>query len=174
MSKVEDYIRSIPDFPAPGIIFRDVTSMLQSAEGLKLSIDELGKKLDGVEFDVIAGAESRGFIFGMPIAYLLNKPFVPIRKAGKLPCETVSKTYDLEYGTATIEIHKDAITPGMKVVLLDDLIATGGTIKAAAELVEELGGEVVECLFLMELVDLGGRKSLEGYKVDSVVKYEGA
>ena len=123
---------------------------------------------------MIAGAESRGFIFGMPIAYLLNKPFVPIRKAGKLPCETVSKTYDLEYGTATIEIHKDAITPGMKVVLLDDLIATGGTIKAAAELVEELGGEVVECLFLMELVDLGGRKSLEGYKVDSVVKYEGA
>ena len=174
MSKVEDYIRSIPDFPAPGIIFRDVTSILQSAEGLKLSIDELVKKLDGVEFDVIAGAESRGFIFGMPIAYLLNKPFVPIRKAGKLPCETVYKTYDLEYGTATIEIHKDAITPGMKVVLLDDLIATGGTIKAAAELVEELGGEVVECLFLMELVDLGGRKSLEGYKVDSVVKYEGA
>ena len=174
MSKVEDYIRSIPDFPAPGIIFRDVTSILQSAEGLKLSIDELVKKLDGVEFDVIAGAESRGFIFGMPIAYLLNKPFVPIRKAGKLPCETVSKTYDLEYGTATIEIHKDAITPGMKVVLLDDLTATGGTIKAAAELVEELGGEVVECLFLMELVDLGGRKSLEGYKVDSVVKYEGA
>ena len=174
MSKVEDYIRSIPDFPAPGIIFRDVTSILQSAEGLKLSIDELVKKLDGVEFDVIAGAESRGFIFGMPIAYLLNKPFVPIRKAGKLPCETVSKTYDLEYGTATIEIHKDAITPGMKVVLLDDLIATGGTIKAAAELVEELGGEVVEGLFLMELVDLGGRKSLEGYKVDSVVKYEGA
>ena len=174
MSKVEDYIRSIPDFPAPGIIFRDVTSILQSAEGLKLSIDELVKKLDGVEFDVIAGAESRGFIFGMPIAYLLNKPFVPIRKAGKLPCETVSETYELEYGTATIEIHKDAITPGMKVVLLDDLIATGGTIKAAAELVEELGGEVVECLFLMELVDLGGRKSLEGYKVDSVVKYEGA
>lgn len=174
MSKVEDYIRSIPDFPEPGIIFRDVTSILQSAEGLKLSIDELVKKLDGVEFDVIAGAESRGFIFGMPIAYLLNKPFVPIRKAGKLPRETVSKTYDLEYGTATIEIHKDAITPGMKVVLLDDLIATGGTIKAAAELVEELGGEVVECLFLMELVDLGGRKSLEGYKVDSVVKYEGA
>ena len=174
MKKVEDYIRSIPDFPEKGIIFRDVTSILQDAEGLKLAIDEMIKLLDGVEFDVIAGAERRGFIFGMPIAYLLNKPFVPIRKAGKLPCETVSKTYDLEYGTATIEIHKDAITPGMKVVLLDDLIATGGTIKAAAELVEELGGEVVECLFLMELVDLGGRKSLEGYKVDSVVKYEGA
>ena len=174
MKKVEDYIRSIPDFPEKGIVFRDVTSILQSADGLKLGIDELVKCLDGVEFDVIAGAESRGFIFGMPIAYLLHKPFVPIRKAGKLPCETVSKTYDLEYGTATIEIHKDAITPGMKVVLLDDLIATGGTMKAAAELVEELGGEVVECLFLMELVDLGGRKVLGDYKVDSVVTFEGA
>lgn len=174
MKKVEDYIRSIPDFPEPGIIFRDVTSILQSAEGLKLAIDELAKRLDGVEFDVIAGAESRGFIFGMPISYLLNKPFVPIRKEGKLPCETVAKTYDLEYGTATIEIHKDAITPGMKVVLLDDLIATGGTMKAAAELVEELGGEVVECLFLMELVDLKGREVLEGYKVESVVTFEGA
>ena len=174
MKKLEDYVISIPDFPSPGIIFRDVTSILQDKDGLHLAIDELLAMLKDVDFDVIVGAESRGFIFGMPIAYLLNKPFVPIRKAGKLPCETVSKTYDLEYGTATIEIHKDAITPGMKVVLLDDLIATGGTIKAAAELVEELGGEVVECLFLMELVDLGGRKSLEGYKVDSVVKYEGA
>ena len=174
MKKVEDYIRSIPDFPEEGIIFRDVTSILQDAEGLHLAIDEMIHLLDGVDFDVIAGAESRGFIFGVPIAYALGKPFVPVRKAGKLPCETVSQSYDLEYGTATIEIHKDAITPGMKVVLLDDLIATGGTIKAAAELVEELGGEVVECLFLMELVDLGGRKSLEGYKVDSVVKYEGA
>lgn len=173
MNKVEDYIRSIPDFPAPGIIFRDVTSILQSAEGLRLSIDEMVKCLDGVEFDAIAGAESRGFIFGMPIAYLLNKPFIPIRKASKLPCATVSKSYDLEYGTATIEIHKDAVTPGMKVVLLDDLIATGGTMKAAAELVEELGGEVVLCLFLMELVDLGGRKALDGYRVESVVTFEG-
>lgn len=173
MSKVEDYIRSIPDFPAPGIIFRDVTSILQSAEGLRLSIDEMVKRLDGVEFDAIAGAESRGFIFGMPIAYLLNKPFIPIRKAGKLPCATVSKSYDLEYGTATIEIHRDAVTEGMKVVLLDDLIATGGTMKAAAELVEELGGEVVMCLFLMELVDLGGRKALDGYRVESVVTFEG-
>lgn len=173
MSKVEDYIRSIPDFPAQGIIFRDVTSILQSAEGLRLSIDEMVKRLDGVEFDAIAGAESRGFIFGMPIAYLLNKPFIPIRKAGKLPCATVSKSYDLEYGTATIEIHRDAVTEGMKVVLLDDLIATGGTMKAAAELVEELGGEVVMCLFLMELVDLGGRKALDGYRVESVVTFEG-
>ncbi|MCM1106825.1 MAG: adenine phosphoribosyltransferase [Blautia sp.] len=173
MKKLEDYIRSIPDFPKEGIIFRDVTSILQSAEGLKLSIDELVKRLQNVEFDVIAGAESRGFLFGMPIAYLMNKPFVPIRKAGKLPCETVSKSYELEYGMGTIEIHKDAITPGMKVVLFDDLIATGGTMKAAAELVEELGGEVVEFLFLMELVDLGGRNVLEGYKVDSIVQFEG-
>lgn len=173
MSDLKDYIRSIPDFPKEGIIFRDVTSILQSAEGLKLSIDELVKRLENVEFDVIAGAESRGFLFGMPVAYLLNKPFVPIRKQGKLPCETLSKSYDLEYGTAVVEVHRDAITPGMKVVLFDDLIATGGTIKAAAELVEELGGEVVECLFLMELVDLGGREVLKKYRVESVVQFEG-
>ena len=146
MKKVEDYIRSIPDFPEPGIIFRDVTSVLQDADGLKLAIDEMAKLLEGVECDVIAGAESRGFIFGMPLAYLLHKPFVLIRKAGKLPCETISKTYDLEYGSATIEVHKDSIKPGQKVVLIDDLIATGGTMKAAAELVEELGGEVVKML----------------------------
>ncbi|MDY3796074.1 MAG: adenine phosphoribosyltransferase [Agathobacter sp.] len=173
MKKVEDYIRSIPDFPEPGIIFRDVTSVLQDADGLKLAIDEMAKLLEGVECDVIAGAESRGFIFGMPLAYLLHKPFVLIRKAGKLPCETISKTYDLEYGSATIEVHKDSIKPGQKVVLIDDLIATGGTMKAAAELVEELGGEVVKMLFLIELAGLEGRKVLEGYDVDAVVTYEG-
>ena len=174
MKKLKEYIRSIPDFPEKGIIFRDVTSILMDADGLKLAIDELAKCLEGMDFDVIAGAESRGFLFGMPLAYLLHKPFVPIRKKGKLPCETVEKTYDLEYGTATIEIHKDAIKPGVKVVLLDDLIATGGTMKAAAELVEELGGEVVEMLFLIELVDLKGREVLSKYKVDSVVQFEGA
>ena len=174
MKKLEEYIRSIPDFPEKGIIFRDVTSILMDADGLKLAIDELAKCLEGMDFDVIAGAESRGFLFGMPLAYLLHKPIVPIRKKGKLPCETVEKTYDLEYGTATIEIHKDAIKPGDKVVLLDDLIATGGTMKAAAELVEELGGEVVEMLFLIELVDLKGREVLSKYKVDSVVQFEGA
>lgn len=173
MKKVEDYIRSIPNFPEEGIIFRDVTSVLQSAEGLQLAIDELAKRLEGVECDVIAGAESRGFLFGMPLAYLLKKPFVLVRKAGKLPCETVFKTYELEYGTASIEIHKDAIAKGQKVVLIDDLIATGGTMKAAAELVEELGGEVVKMLFLIELKGLEGRKVLEGYDVDSVVVYEG-
>ena len=173
MKKVEDYIRSIPDFPEPGIIFRDVTSILQDAEGLKLAIDSMVKLLDGVEFDVIAGAESRGFIFGVPIAYALGKPFVPVRKAGKLPCETVSAEYALEYGTAKIEIHKDAIKPGEKVVLVDDLIATGGTIEAAAGLVEQLGGEVVKIIFLMELAGLKGRDKLEKYEVASVVSYEG-
>jgi len=173
MKKVEDYVRSIPDFPEEGIIFRDVTSVLQDAEGLQLAIDEMAKRLEGVECDVIAGAESRGFIFGMPLAYLLKKPFVLVRKAGKLPCETISKTYDLEYGTATIEIHKDAIAPGQKVVLIDDLIATGGTMKAAAELIEELGGKVVKMLFLLELAGLEGRKVLADYDVDAVVTYEG-
>ena len=173
MKKLEEYVRSIPDFPEEGIIFRDITSVLQDADGLKLAIDEMVKLLDGVDCDVIAGTESRGFIFGMPIAYLLNKPFVLVRKAGKLPCETISKTYDLEYGSATIEIHKDAIQKGQKVVLVDDLIATGGTMKAAAELVEELGGEVVKMLFLIELAGLEGRKVLSDYDVASIVTYEG-
>ena len=146
MKTVKDYIRTIPDFPEKGIMFRDVTSVIQDADGLKLAIDEMIKKLDGLDFDVIAGAESRGFVFGMPIAYALHKPFVMVRKAGKLPCETVSKTYDLEYGTATIEMHKDSVKPGQKVVLVDDLIATGGTMQAAAELVEELG-----CFSLLSL-----------------------
>lgn len=173
MKTVKDYIRTIPDFPEPGIMFRDVTSVLQDADGLRLAIDELQKKLEGLEFDVIAGAESRGFIFGMPLAYNLGKPFVPIRKKGKLPMAVVSKEYDLEYGTATIEMHKDAILPGQRVVLIDDLIATGGTMLAAAQLVEELGGQVVKMLFLLELAGLNGRDKLAGYDVDTVVTYEG-
>lgn len=173
MKKVEDYIRTIPDYPEPGVMFRDVTSILQDADGLKLAIDSMIALLDGVEFDVIAGAESRGFIFGMPIAYALGKPFVLVRKAGKLPCETVSASYELEYGTATIEMHKDAIKPGQKVVLIDDLIATGGTIEAAAGLVEKLGGEVVKIIFLMELAGLKGREKLAKYDVASVVSFEG-
>lgn len=173
MKKVEDYVVSIPDFPEPGIIFRDVTSVIQDAEGLQLAIDEMQKLLEGVEFDVLAGAESRGFIFGMPIAYNLKKPFVLVRKKGKLPRETVEMSYELEYGSATIEMHKDAIKPGQKVVLVDDLIATGGTIEAAAKLVEELGGEVVKIIFLMELAGLEGRKKLSKYDVGSVVCYEG-
>ena len=173
MKKVEDYVVSIPDFPEPGIIFRDVTSVIQDADGLQLAIDEMQKLLDGVEFDVIAGAESRGFVFGMPIAYNMKKPFVLVRKKGKLPRETVEMSYDLEYGSATIEMHKDSIKPGQKVVIVDDLIATGGTIEAAAKLVEQLGGEVVKIIFLMELAGLEGRKKLEKYDVASVVCYEG-
>ena len=173
MKKVEDYVRTIPDFPEPGIMFRDVTSVLQDPDGLKLSIDEMIKLLDGVEFDVIAGAESRGFIFGVPVAYEMGKAFIPVRKKGKLPCETVCAEYELEYGTACIEIHKDAIKPGQKVVIVDDLIATGGTIEAAVKLIEQLGGEVVKIIFLMELAGLNGREKLAGYDVASVITYEG-
>lgn len=173
MNNIEKYVRSIPDFPEPGVIFRDVTSVLQDAEGLKLAIDSMQAELEGVDVDVIVGLESRGFIFGMPIAYNLNKPFIPVRKKGKLPCETVSMSYDLEYGQAEIEIHKDAIKPGQKVVIIDDLIATGGTVEAAAKLVEQLGGEVVKIVFLMELAGLNGRSKLEGYDVASVICYEG-
>lgn len=173
MKKVEDYVRTIPDFPEPGIMFRDVTSVLQDPDGLKLAIDEMIKLLDGVEFDIIAGTESRGFIFGVPIAYALGKSFIPVRKKGKLPCETISAEYELEYGTAEIEIHKDAVKPGQKVILVDDLIATGGTIAASIKLIEQLGGEVVKAIFLMELAGLNGRAKLEGYDVEAVITYEG-
>ena len=173
MKEVKDYIKSIPDFPKPGVIFRDVTSVLDDPEGLRASVDGLVGLLDGVEYDVIAGVESRGFIFGAPIAYKMGKAFIPIRKKGKLPRETVEASYELEYGTATIEIHKDAVLPGQKVVIIDDLIATGGTIEAAAQLIERLGGEVVKAIFLIELTDLGGRKRLENYDVASVVQFEG-
>ena len=158
--KVEDYVRSIPDFPEPGIIFRDVTSVIQSPEGLKLAIDGITDLIGDTEFDVVVGPESRGFIFGVPVAYNTGKGFVPVRKKGKLPCETISADYELEYGTATIEMHKDAITPGQKVIIVDDLIATGGTTEAIIKLVEELGGEVVKVLFLMELEGLKGRDKI--------------
>ena len=173
MKKIEEYVRSIPDFPEEGIIFRDVTSILQDADGLALAIDSMQKFLEDVEVDVIVGTESRGFIFGVPIAYNLHRPFVPVRKKGKLPCETIEMSYDLEYGSATIEIHRDAIKPGQKVVLVDDLIATGGTIEAAVKMVEALGGEVVKIIFLMELAGLKGRERLKDYDVASVICYEG-
>ena len=173
MKKLEEYVRSIPDFPEPGIIFRDVTSVLQDKDGLKMAIDQMQDLLKGLDFDIIAGPESRGFIFGVPIAYNLNKPFIPVRKKGKLPCETVSMDYDLEYGKATIEIHKDSIKPGQKVVIIDDLIATGGTIEAITKLIEMLGGEVVKIIFLMELKGLKGRDKLTGYDVEAVIQYEG-
>ena len=173
MKKIEDYVRSIPDFPEPGIIFRDVTSILQDADGLKLAIDSMQECLKDTEVDVIVGTESRGFMFRVPIAYNLHKPFVPVRKKGKLPCETVSRSYDLEYGSATIEMHRDSIKPGQKVAVIDDLIATGGTVEAAVKLIEELGGEVVKIVFLMELAGLKGREKLAGYDVASVIRYEG-
>ncbi len=173
MKKLEEYVRSIPDFPEEGIIFRDVTSVLQDGNGLKLAIDQMQELLNGIEFDLVVGPESRGFIFGVPIAYNLNKGFIPVRKKGKLPCETVEMEYDLEYGSAIIEIHKDAIKPGQKVVIIDDLIATGGTIEAIIKLIEQLGGEVVKIAFLMELEGLQGREKLKGYDVVSVIKYEG-
>ena len=173
MKKLEEYVRSIPDFPEPGIIFRDITTILQDPDGLHLAIQSMQDKLKDTEFDVVVGTESRGFIFGVPIAYNLHKAFVPVRKKGKLPCETVSMEYDLEYGSAVIEMHKDSIKPGQKVVLVDDLVATGGTIEAAIKLVEELGGEVVKVVFLMELAGLKGRERLKGYDIDSAIIYEG-
>ena len=173
MKKIEEYVRSIPDFPEPGIIFRDVTSILQDADGFALAVDSMQALLDGLEVDVIAGAESRGCIFGAPIAYNLHKPFVLIRKKGKLPCETIESSYELEYGSAPIEMHKDSITPGQRVVLVDDLIATGGTIEATARMVEELGGKVVKIISLMELAGLNGRERLKDYDVASVICYEG-
>ena len=173
MKKLEEYVRSIPDFPEPGIIFRDITTILQDPDGLHLAIQSMQDKLKDTEFDVVVGTESRGFIFGMPIAYALGKAFIPVRKKGKLPCETVSAEYDLEYGKAEIEIHKDAVRPGQKVVLVDDLIATGGTMEASCKLVEQLGGEVVKILFLMELAGLKGREKLAKYDVASVITYEG-
>lgn len=173
MKKLEEYVMSIPDFPEKGIIFRDVTSVIQDPDGLALAIDSLKEKLKGVDFDMIAGTESRGFIFGVPVAYALHKGFVPIRKKGKLPRETISQSYELEYGSATIEMHKDALKPGDKVVLIDDLIATGGTIEASIHMIESLGGKVVKVLFLMELAGLKGRENLKGYDVDSIIVYEG-
>ena len=173
MKKIEEYVRSIPDFPEPGIIFRDVTSILQDADGLHLAIDLLQDTLKDVDFDVVVGPESRGFIFGVPIAYNMHKSFVPVRKKGKLPCETIEEKYDLEYGSAVIEMHKDSIKPGQKVVIVDDLIATGGTTEAIIRLVERLGGEVMKISFVMELAGLKGREKLKDYDVASVICYEG-
>ncbi|MCI5536613.1 MAG: adenine phosphoribosyltransferase [Lentihominibacter sp.] len=173
MKTVKDYVTDIPDFPEPGIIFRDITSVIGDADGLKLAVDEMQAMLDGVKFDAIAGLESRGFLFGMPIAYNLGKPFIPVRKKGKLPRETVSASYELEYGTAEIEVHKDDVKPGMRVVLIDDLIATGGTLCAAAQLFEQLGASIAKIVCLLELKGLDGRSRLEGYPVDTVIAYDG-
>ncbi|MGN0425438.1 MAG: adenine phosphoribosyltransferase [Acetatifactor sp.] len=173
MKKLEEYVLSIPDFPEEGIIFRDVTSVLQDAEGFHLAIDKMQELIADLEYDVVVGPESRGFIFGTPIAYNNKKPFVPIRKAGKLPRETVSISYELEYGSATIEMHKDAIRPGQRVVIVDDLIATGGTTEAMIQLIEGMGGVVVGVVVLIELAGLKGRERLQGYRLESAICYEG-
>ena len=173
MKKLEDYVVTIPDFPEPGIMFRDITSVIQDPDGLKLAVDGLADLVKDLDFDLVIGPESRGFIFGVPVAYLLGKGFVPVRKKGKLPRETVSQKYDLEYGQAEVEIHKDADRPGQKVVIVDDLIATGGSAEAAAKLVEKLGGQVVKMVFVMELAGLEGRKKLDGYDVESLIVYPG-
>jgi adenine phosphoribosyltransferase len=173
MKKLEEYVRTIPDFPEPGIMFRDVTSVLQDADGLHLAIDTMQGLINDLDYDVVVGAESRGFIFGTPLAYNNHKPFVLIRKKGKLPSETVSVDYDLEYGKATIEMHKDSIKPGQKVLVVDDLIATGGTTEAMIKLVESLGGVVVGVVVMMELAGLKGRERLAGYRLDSAIVYEG-
>ena len=173
MKELKDYVRTIPDFPEEGIMFRDVTTVLQDPNGLKLAIDGMQEKIKDLEFDIIVGAESRGFLFGMPLAYNLNKAFVPVRKKGKLPAETISESYNLEYGQATLEIHKDAIKPGQKVVIVDDLIATGGTLEAIIKLVERLGGEVVRICCLIDLPELGGKEKIKDYEVDTVIAFEG-
>ncbi len=173
MKPIEEYVISIPDFPEEGIIFRDVTSILEDAEGLHLAIDLIQEKVKDIDFDAVIGPESRGFIFGMPIAYNLGKAFVPVRKKGKLPRKTIGEMYDLEYGSAEIEMHETSIKPGQNVVIIDDLMATGGTIEAIIKMVERLGGKVVKVVFLMELMGLKGREKLEGYDVESVISYPG-
>ena len=170
---LKKYVAEIQDFPIEGILFRDITPLMQDGDAFKEACNQIIEFAKEVNAEVIAGPESRGFIFGVPIAYNLNKAFIPVRKKGKLPCETVEIEYDLEYGSAVIEMHKDSIKPGQKVVIIDDLMATGGTIEAIVKLVERLGGEVVKTVFLMELEGLEGRKKLEGYDVETVIAYPG-
>lgn len=171
MKELKDYVRNIPDFPKKGIMFRDITTVLQDPDGLQLAIGSLQEKLKDVDFDVVVAPESRGFIFGVPIAYNMKKGFVPVRKKGKLPFDTIEQTYDLEYGTATIEMHKDSLVKGQKVVIIDDLLATGGTLKAIIDLVEKLGAEVVKVCCLIELPELGGRDLVKGYDISSSISF---
>lgn len=166
------HIRSVPDFPKKGIVFRDITTLLRNAQALTASIDALADHFKDSGAQVIVGPESRGFIFGAALAYKMILPFVPIRKPGKLPAETVSESYELEYGADTIEIHQDAINPGDKVLMIDDLLATGGTMQAACKMVEKLGGEIVGIGFLIELSFIPGRKKLEQYSIFSLIDYE--
>jgi len=170
---LEKSIRNIPDFPKKGILFRDVTTLIQNKEAFKKSIDLLTKRYKGKGFDKVVGVEARGFIFGAAVAHRIQAGFVPVRKKGKLPFKTISTTYELEYGTDTLEIHQDAIKPGEKVLIIDDLLATGGTVKAVIELVKQLGGNVSGIGFVIELVDLKGQDKFKEYPVFSLVKFKG-
>ncbi|HOK48758.1 MAG TPA: adenine phosphoribosyltransferase [Sedimentibacter sp.] len=169
---LREKIRVIEDFPMEGISFKDITTLLKDSEALHGCINEMADRFKGLHIDIIAGPESRGFIFATPLAYLLKTGFVPVRKPGKLPAETVKYEYELEYGTDSLEIHKDAIQKGQKVLIVDDLLATGGTMFATAKLVEKLGGEVVGLCFLIELKDLKGREKLKEYRVESLITYD--
>jgi adenine phosphoribosyltransferase len=171
MHHLADKIRSIPDFPKEGILFRDITTLLSDGEALRQAIDGMAELCAGLDFDLVVAPEARGFIVGMPLAYKLGKGFVPVRKAGKLPGATRRASYQLEYGEDHLEIHEDSVRPGQKVIVVDDLLATGGTIKSAVELVESLGGDVAAVLFLIELNDLHGRDSLSGYSVRSLIQF---
>ncbi|MBI2861647.1 MAG: adenine phosphoribosyltransferase [Chloroflexi bacterium] len=164
-------IRDIPDFPKPGIVFKDITTLIQDPKALKYAIDQLHKHFRGRGIDVVVAMESRGFIFGAPLAYKFGAGFVPVRKLGKLPSDTIRVEYDLEYGTNTVEMHSDAISPGQRVLIVDDLLATGGTAGATIKLVEHLGGVIVGIAFLIELTFLNGRQGLEKYDVFSLIQY---
>ncbi len=170
---LRDLIRDVPNFPKEGIVFKDITTLTRDPAGLRESIDQIVKQYADAEIDIVVGIEARGFIFGGAIAYLLNAGFVPARKQGKLPAETVRAEYELEYGTDAIEIHRDAISKGQRVLIVDDLLATGGTAAAAVELVEKLEGELVGIAFLIDLTFLNGREKLQGRKITSLVDYDG-
>ena len=172
MNHLKNLIREVPDFPKEGINFYDITTLLKDARGLKQTIDALADQFRGEKIDTVIGVESRGFIFAAPLAYHLGAGFVPVRKPKKLPAEKVSVSYELEYGQDTLEIHKDAVGAGHRVLIVDDLLATGGTAKAVTELVEQLGGEIVGLLFLVELNFLGGRAKFDGYDVRSLISYD--
>ena len=164
-------IRDVPDFPKPGILFKDITTLLKDGPAFRGAIDGMLARIEGRTVDVVVGMESRGFIFGAPIAYKLGVGFVPVRKLGKLPSDTVSVEYELEYGSATLEMHADAIAPGARVLIVDDLLATGGTVAGTIELVKQLRGEIVALAFLVELTFLKGRERLAGYDVITLVQY---
>lgn len=164
-------IRDVPDFPVKGILFKDITTLIKDPKAFKEAVDRMAALYEGMEIDLVAAIESRGFIFGAPLAYKLGAGFVPVRKPGKLPAETISASYTLEYGTSTLEIHKDAVQPGQRVLLVDDLLATGGSAKAAATLIEQLGGKVMGVAFLIDLTFLHGVEKLKGYDVRSIIQF---